>query len=224
MKSSDRIERLFTEFVLPELNEKGFQYVKSNREFRKSNELFDFHVTWEPYVRNNGSSTVDFTIGLGVTCPAYRKWEKKFYGLNKVAPCGGAITGEDSNRLEGWDKSFYGRGSWYSLAKFDNEALMKNVRENVLEAGFSFFRDYTSYDSAINQLKRFPVRHLERITDLYLMQGRRKEAFDFFEENQGWHEERLKDDHAEHAMFMANRKERYRLRKLWLKSWAQGIA
>ena len=99
---------------------------------------------------------------------------------------------------------------------------MEKVVENTKGAGFNFFQNYTSLDSAIAKLKQYPIANLEKIVDFYILQDRWKEAYDFFESNKQWHEEEEKlagnDPNSQYSM---NRKIPFEKRKVKLKNWLQ---
>jgi hypothetical protein len=219
MKPGDRIAKLMVEFVFPKLEQQGFKYIKSVREFKKTNEFFDFHVSWSTRKFNYGNSIVEFDVAITTSSPKYRKWEKEFYNLEKIR--GNGIDGSRVDYIEGWDKKFYKHG-WYDLVKYDNAALMNKVSENVMTAGLAFFEKYSTIDSAINELKKYPVGNFEKIVDLYVIQENYEEAIDFFDNHNKWFEERLKSDQFEyHSQFVNDRKEPYLKRKEKLKNWAQ---
>lgn len=219
MKPADRIATLMNEFVFPGLKNEGFKYSKSKRLFKKTNEFFEFHVSWYTRKFNHGNTIVEFDMYINIFSTKYMLWEKAFYNLEESSE--GAIDGTRVDYIDGWDKTYYDNG-WYNLVKYDNEALMKKVSENILSAGFSFFEKYASFDSAIEELKKHHIMHFETIVDLYLIQDRYKEALGFFEANNQWHEERLNSDQFEyHSQFIDNRKVPYLKRKEKLMAWAQ---
>lgn len=219
MKPGDRIAKLMVEFVFPQLEQKGFKYIKSTREFKKTNEFFDFHIGWYTRKFNHGNTIVEFDMYINLFSPKYRKWEMEFYNLEKN--WGSSIDGTRVDYIEGWSKEFYNQG-WYDLVKYDNAAVMKKVSENVMTAGFNFFEKYSTFDTAINELKRYHVKNFETIVDLYIIQDKYEEALDFFDKHNEWFEERLKSVQFEyHAQFVDNRKELYLQRKEKLKNWVQ---
>lgn len=216
MKPSDRIAKLMEEFVFPGLADKGFKYIKSGRQFKKKNDFFDFHVSWYSRKFNYSNSIVEFDIYINTFSSRYRKWEKVFYNLEKNWD--NAIDGTRVDYIEGWDKEYYDNG-WYNLVKYDNEALMKKVAENIISAGFAFFEKYASFNTAIEELKKHHIKNFEIIVDLYVIQGKYKEAIEFFDSHNEWHEERLNSDQFEYYdQFLNNRKEPYLMRKEKLKN------
>lgn len=219
MKPADRIATLMREFVLPEVAKHGFTYSKSKRLFKKTNDFFDFHISWYTRKFNHGDIIVEFDMYINIFSPKYMAWEKEFYNLEESSE--GALDGTRVDYIEDWDKEYYENG-WYSLVKYDNEILMKKVSENVLTAGVAFFEKYVSFDSAIEELKKYHVKNFETIVDLYIIQDRYEEAIDFFETHNQWHEERLNSDNFEyHEQFIDNRKVPYLKRKEKLTAWAQ---
>lgn len=219
MKPGDRIAKLMVEFVFPKLEQQGFKYIKSGRGFKKTNEFFDFHVSWSTRKFNYGNTIVEFDVAISVSSLKYRKWEKEFYNLEKI--WGDGFDGSSVDYIEGWDKEFYKQG-WYNLVKYNNARLMNKVSENVMTAGFAYFEKYATIDSAIIELKKYPVGNFEKIVDLYVIQDNYEEAIDFFDKHNKWFEERLKSDQFEYnSQFVNNRKEPYLKRKEKLKNWAQ---
>lgn len=219
LKPGARIDTLMAEFLTPVLEPEGFRYLKSKREFKKKGEFFDFHLSWYGRKYNEGNRSVEFDIFINSFSPKYRKWETEYYQLDKN--WGNAIDGTRVDYIDGWDKEYYTLG-WYDLVKFDNIKLMEKVVENTKGAGFNFFQNYTSLDSAIAKLKQYPIANLEKIVDFYILQDRWKEAYDFFESNKQWHEEEEKlagnDPNSQYSM---NRKIPFEKRKVKLKNWLQ---
>lgn len=219
MKPGDRIAKLMVEFVFPKLEQQGFKYIKSAREFKKTNEFFDYHVSWYTRKFNHGNTIVEFDIHINSFSPKYRKWEKEFYNLEEN--CGNSIDGTRVDYIEGWGKEYYNQG-WYDLVKYDNATVMKKVSENVMTSGFTFFEKYSTFDSAINELKKHHVKNFEKIIDLYIIQNKYEEAIIFFDQHNEWFEERLKNAKSKyHDQFVDNRKESYLKRKEKLQNWTQ---
>lgn len=217
LKPGDRIDALMVKYVAPILEPFGFKYLKSKREFKKKGEFFDFHLSWSGRKFNEGNKSVEFNIFINSFSPKYRKWETEYYKLEK--DWGNAIDGMSVDYIDKWDKEFYTLG-WYDLVKYDNVKLMEKVVENTKGAGFNFFQNYTSLDSAIEKLKEYPIKNLEKIVDFYILQDKWKEAYDFFENNKQWHEEEKKSEgHDSNSQFSMNRRQPFELRKEKLKNW-----
>ncbi|RMA56303.1 hypothetical protein [Ulvibacter antarcticus] len=219
LKPGARIDKLLVDFLAAILEPEGFKYLKSKREFKKRGEFFDFHLGWRGRKYNEGKRTVKFDISINSFSPKYRKWETQYYQLNEN--WGNAVDGTRVDYIDGWDKEYYDLG-WYDLVKYDNIKLMEKVVENTKVAGFTFFQNYTSLDSAITKLKKYPIANLEKIVDFYILQDKWKEAFEFFEENKGWHEEEEKLEGSDpNSQYSMNRRMPFEKRKDKLNNWLQ---
>ena len=214
-----RIDKLLVEFLSPVLEPAGFKYLKSKRRFKKKGEFFDFHLSWYGRKYNEGNRSVEFDIFINSYSPKYRKWETGYYGLEKN--WGNSIDGTRVYYIDGWDQEYYDLG-WYDLVKYNNIKLMEKVVENTKGAGFDFFQNYTSLDSAIAKLKEHPIANLEKIVDFYILQDKWKEAYEFFESNKQWHEEEEKSGGSDpNSQYSMNRRIPFELRKEKLKNWLQ---
>lgn len=221
LKPGTRIDTLLVEYLSPILVPMGFEYLKSKRRFRKKGEFFDFHLSWSGRKYNSGNKTVKFRIFIGTFSPKYRKWETEYYQLEKNWE--NSIDGTYVEHIQGWDKEYSDLG-WYDLVKYDNDKLMQKVVENTKNAGFNFFHHYTSLDSAIEKLKEYPIKKLELIVDLYILQGKWKEAYDFFENNKQWHEEEDRREGGDpESQYSVNRRIPFELRKEKLNNWKRGL-
>lgn len=219
LKPAARIDKLLVEYLSPILTPEGFKYLKSKREFKKKGEYFDFHLSWYGRKYNEGKRVVKFDIFINSFSPKYRKWETDYYQLDKN--WGNAIDGTRVDYIEGWDKSYYDLG-WYDLVKYDNIQLLEKVVENTKAAGFSFFQNYTSFDSAIEKLKRYPIANLEKIVDFYILQDKWNEAYEFFDNNKQWHEDQEKSEGADpNSQYSLNRRVPFEKRKEKLNNWLQ---
>lgn len=211
MKPGDRIDRLFHEFIEPYLCEQGFKFSKSLHTYKKKNDFFNFEISYSKSRWNHANDVVDFNISLAIsTNIKYKKWVKEIYGYELNNNC---IVYDYVGYVDGWDKEYY-NANWYDLIRYDNDKVMNKVLDNLKNAGQRFFDNFVTVDSAIIFLSKYPIRHLETITDFYLMQGKLKEAVEFFGNNNHWHEEEIKNNDGQ---FYTNRKFKYDLRKEKLK-------
>ena len=216
LKPKERTDKLFLEFVFPYLENQGYKYVKSKREFIKKDDFFDCRLYWTGRKFNQGNEYVKFDIFLIVNSPNYRKWESQYYKIEKLK--GYPIDGNRVEYIENWNKNFYDSG-WYDLVKYDNRKLMETILENIKTAGESFFYNYNSFDKAIKKLSEHPIANFEKIIDFYLIQGKAKEASDFFERNKKWfEEEENKVEESQDWHYKANRKIPYILRREKIKT------
>ncbi len=207
MKPGDRISKLFQEFLGESLAEQGFSFSKSQNQFKKKVDFFEYYISYSKGKFNNGNNIVNFDICLSVFSDKYRKWEKDTYRLQNNNT--NSIYGNRVEYIDNWVKTFYDH-MWYDLVKYDNEKVMTSILENLNNAGKKFFDNFKNRDTAINFLKEYPIRHLETITDFYLMDNKMDDAVDFFNENKSWHEEQIKIKDGE---FLDNRLKPYKLRE-----------
>jgi hypothetical protein len=200
LKPGERIEKLLVEYLEPILETKGFNYLKSQKEFKKKNDFFDFHVSWCGSRLNTGNEIVKFNIFINVFSPKYRKLEFKFYELTNRSV--NAIDGSSVYYIKGWDKKYY--DSWYDLTNYDNHKLMDHIRTNIKNIAFTFFDNYTSFETAIKKLNEDPITNFEKIIDFYIIQNKWEEAKKFFDQNKQWFEE---------SQYSRNKKLSFELRK-----------
>ena len=220
LKPKDRIDTLMTEYLSPILEPEGYTYLKSKRAFKKKGAFFDFHISWHGSKNNEGNTSVEFDITVAIYAPKYRKWEKEFYQLDTKMDV--FIDGSGVNYVKGWSKEYF--KVWYDLVEHDNRKLMKAIVENVKQAGFDFFNNYTSFDLAIEKLKEYPIKNLEKIVDFYILQDKWQEAYDFFENNREWHDEQEQiEGNDPNSYYSVNRKTSFELRQERLKNWRQNL-
>jgi len=207
LKPGERIVKLIKEFLEPELSKDGFVFSKSQMQFNKLNDIFEYHIYFPRSKYNSGNQCVRFEIYLSVFSPKYARWEQKFYDLPKKQ--NGFISNGNTEFRNNGNKQFYESG-WYDLAKYHNEKLMTVVLNKLKTAGVAYFDNFKNIDTAINSLSEYPIANIETITDFYIMTGRVDEAKLFFENNKAWHEEQIsKAD----PYFMINQFEPYKLRE-----------
>jgi hypothetical protein len=215
LPAGERIRKTIEDFLKPTLEDNGFKLHKTDLQFNKSNDFFDFDIYFKKDRRNSRDSRVAFDILLSVFSKKYRKWEKYTYEW-QFAP-ENSINGKSVDYIDNWDKKYYDC-SWYDLKRYDNDKIMKAIIDNLLDAGMQFFNQFSTIESSIDYLKKNPQRHFEKIIDFYLLLGKPELAFEFHEEIKGWIEEQIesKDNH-----FISNRLKIYELRKEKIINWAQ---
>lgn len=231
LKPKERIDKLMVEFLNPILEPKGFKFLKSTRVFKKKGDFFDFHIRVFNNHHNFGNRIVSFGLDFRIQSLKYRRWETEYYDLKKNLRTNFKSVDLVKNnlskpvnvkgpiKLKGWDETYYS-GGFFDLVEHDNKKLMENIVSNIENAGFNYFDNYTSLDSAINKLKEFPVANLERIVDFYILQNKWKEAFDFFESNKQWHEEHEKAEGGDpNSQYSTSRKVPFEMRKEKLNNW-----
>ncbi len=219
LKPIERITKLFLEFTFPSLEKSGFKYLKSQNEFKKKNDFFQFSIHWYGRKYNQGNSSVEFDIVLHVLSPKYRKWETEFYNLEKNWER--AIDGTRVDYIENWNKEYYHSG-WYDLVKDGNDDVMERINENLKTSGEKFFQNYETLDSAINKLNENPIRNFESIIDFYILQNKWNKAVEFFDENKKWFEKQDKLEGKDpDSQYSLNRKKPFELRKEKIKNWLQ---
>ncbi len=219
MNPGERITRLLHEFLNPVLEPKGFVFIKSQRSFKKKNDFFEYHISWFTSKFNRGNLIVKFRLWLSVYSPRYRKWEKDFYNLETKSES--SIDGHEVEYIKNWNQDYSHLGS-YDLVKHDNEAVMNKIIENLELVGLPYFENFDSLDSAIEELKKYPIANFEKIVDFFITQNKYEEAIDFFENNNGWHEEQKRTEgQYPESPFSLNRSKPYESRREKLKNWAQ---
>jgi hypothetical protein len=219
MKPGDRIAKVMSEHVFPDIEGHGFKYLKSTKEFKKRGDFFDYHISWQANHNNHGNIIAAFDLWIGVTSPKYRRWEKGYYDLEKNHK--NSIHGNTVYYMEEWKKNLY-QSRWYDLAKNDNEGIVDEIQENILSAAFKYFDRFSSLEAAILVLKESPRAHFFKIIDFYILQGKWEEAYEFFYLHKPWFDnEKEEGSRKEWSYYEANLKVPLGLRRKKLNNWVQ---
>ncbi|MBK7213673.1 MAG: hypothetical protein IPH88_10360 [Bacteroidales bacterium] len=210
----ERISGFIENFLYPVFEKEGFVYSKSQERFKKKNPFFDFHVTFfkNRYNQMNEAHPIaEFEICINIHSPAYRKWEKQYYGFD-IAKEGTYIDGGNASGCSNWDDT-YMKNNWYSLSENDNDSLVTMLTKNFRNAALPYFSRFDSLESGIEELLKRPTDgKFLRIFDLLILSNQIPKALDFFENNNSWFEEELKKNEEE-SYFAWNYREEYLLRK-----------
>ena len=219
LSPSDRVSKLMEEYVLPVLSQHGFNYNKKQKLFIKKSDFFNFSLHWHGNKYNSGNSHVSFGMSLGISSTKYAKWVKDYYKLTETPNT--SIDHINVEYIADWQKIHLTSG-YYDLVQSDNMKLMEEIATNVKNAGRSFFKSFSTVDQSIVTLKQYPIKNLELIVDLHIIQNQWKEAYAFFEANKHWHEEQeLEEGHHSESQYVMNRKIPFELRKSVLEAWRQ---
>lgn len=189
LKPSERIMKLFYEFLVDPLEQDGYKFLKSKKKFVKKNGLLEYTISYFPSRRNTGNFIVKFDMCINVMSPKYKNWELKYYGeIDKVG--GPYLAGGNVQYLEGWDNEHL-QGNWYNLVRFDNKILMESILNNIQSAGYNFHSRYSNLDLLIEELKINPERNFCKIIDFQIINNKIDDAIDFFRQNNQPFEEQI---------------------------------
>ncbi len=206
-----RIQKVIEDYLKPLLDKEGFKFLKSQMIFKKSNEFFEYKISFFNNRYNQGNDSVEFEIYINIHSPKYKKWEKSYYNYdNKIG--GTFINGGPAIGLKNWDNEFNEAG-WYDLARKDNEKLLNRIKHNIQEIALPYFYKFNTIYSAIEELlNNKNDSNFLMIFDLLIINVDFDSALKFFENNNQWFESELaKKD--EESYFDLNYKTNYLLRK-----------
>lgn len=185
---------------------------------QKKNDFFDYRVRWNSSKFNEGNKSVDFDLALYVYAPSYRRWEKKFYQLEKNRR--NPISAKALRMIPHWDLTYY-EHDWYDLVKHDNVDLMETVRDNILGPGMKYFGHFSELPKALAYLKAEAPEQLETTLDLLFMHNHFEEAYRVFQKHLPWYLAQEKSlAEKPHTIYAYNRSKPLTRRKNLLNQWA----
>jgi len=129
LKPNDRIRKILTEFILPELEPLGFKLLKSELTFKRDIGDFQHTIYFQKTKWNSGNEVCKFKPHFGI----YSNALKRYYAKNgtKISE-NPLIHNRQAEYLECWNHELYGN-SWYDLVNYDNNKVVELLTNNILK-------------------------------------------------------------------------------------------
>lgn len=148
LKPNDRIRKILTEFILPELEPLGFKLLKSELTFKRDIGDFQNRIHFQKTRWNNGNKVCKFMPHLSIDS----KRLKKYYQKDGIKISGDlTIHNTTVEYLECWDKKALKNG-WYDLVNYDNYEVIDSLKNNLLNCGMEFFKHSESETGIVNYI------------------------------------------------------------------------
>lgn len=211
LNPKERIQKVIEDYLKPSLEKEDFKFLKSQNVLKKSNDFFEYHISFFNNRYNHGNETVEFQVHINIMSSKYKKWEKSFYSYeNKVGDT--YIDGGPALGFKNWNDEF-SDACWYSLVKTDNEKLINRLKENIQNVAIPYFNKFDKIDTAIEELlKNNNDGNFLLIFDLLIIEKKFDTAVTFFEKNNQWFETELSENDND-SYFGMNYKISYLKRK-----------
>lgn len=187
----ERIQKVIEDYLKPSLEKENFKFLKSQNILKKSNDFFEYHISFFNNRYNHGNETVEFEVYINIMSSKYKKWEESFYNYyNKVG--GTYIDGGPALGFKNWNDEF-SEASWYSLVKNDNKKLINRLKENIQNVAIPYFNKFNKIDTAIEELIKNNKRKLNFfiIFDLFIINNDFDSALNYVKKNNEWFETEL---------------------------------
>jgi hypothetical protein len=148
LKPNDRIRKILTEFILPELQPLGFKLLKSELTFKRDIGDFQHTIYFQKTRWNKGNEVCKFMPHLGINSNAL----KKYYAENGSKFSGDlTIHNRKAEYLECWNKEIM-NNDWYDLVNYDNKKVVESLRDNLLNCGMEFFKHSESETGIVDYI------------------------------------------------------------------------
>lgn len=209
---NERILKIIEDFFKPFFEKENFTFSKSQRRFKRKTGFFENHISLFNNRHNFGNESVDFQIYITIHSSEYYKWEKKFYLLEIKSP-ENAIDGEPCYAIKNWNKEYLD-GTWYNFVDYDNQKIIDSIIKNFQNSAIPYFDNFSSLENGINYLiEKKNNGNFLLIFDLLMINEDFDLAIEFFEKNNSWFEDELKNC-SDESYFAWNYKKNYLLRKV----------
>ena len=166
LKPGERILKIFTEHIVPLMNENGFVFKKKEFSFIKKFDSFTQHIHVRKSKWNQRGEVCSFSLTFMVNSEFYSNWLKETYG-NEV---GGTVWYIEQPFWDVWTKD---HNSGYDLEAHDNLEILEDLKYNLTELCFPFMNNISDFKGAADFLYSFyesPVWEL-MIVDFYFIAG-----------------------------------------------------
>ena len=148
LKPNDRIRKILTEFILPELEPIGFKLLKSELTFKRDIGDFQHTIYFQKTKWNSGNEVCKFMPHLAIKSNSL----KKYYAKNGSKVSGDlTIHNRQAEYLECWNKEMLENG-WYDLVNYDNNKVVESLRDNLLNCGMEFFKHSESETGIVDYI------------------------------------------------------------------------
>ncbi|WP_396155667.1 hypothetical protein [Flavobacterium macrobrachii] len=143
LKPSLRIEKLLIEFILPEIEQYGFKYLKSEMSFKRNCGEFVNEISFQKNKWNGGNEVCAFKPILSIYSVELPKYLKTSKDNNRSGFLGGSV-----EYIDGWSTKYF--DGYYDLAKEDNFKVIEILNENLLKIGIPYFESFKTYKELVD--------------------------------------------------------------------------
>ncbi len=178
LKPKDRIRRIILEYILPNLEKKGFKLLKSELILKRDLGDFQQEIFFKTSRRNSRDLCIKFDPHFFVKSKEYSKWYKKTY--KEKIPNDYRISNStlwaSGNDIPNWGKTLYSY-SWYDLLERDNFEIIQEINEKIEKVAIPYMNKHSEWNSAINMImKRNSFTDTAMILDFCEMQNNIEKA------------------------------------------------
>lgn len=152
LKPSLRIEKILLEYILPEIEQYGFKYLKSEMCFKRTYGEFVNEISFQKNKWNGGNDVCAFKPILSIYSVELPKYLKTSKENKRSGFLGGSV-----EYIDGWTTNYF--DGYYDLAKEDNFKIIETIKDNLLKIGIPYFDHFKTYreiiDYYINNEERY---------------------------------------------------------------------
>ncbi|MGS2727152.1 hypothetical protein ACU8DI_11135 [Psychroserpens sp. BH13MA-6] len=181
LKPGDRIRKILSEFVLPELEPFGFKLLASELTFKRDIGDYQHIIYFQKTRMNSGNIVCKFMPHLSIESNGL----KNYYKENGVKFSGKLIIHTRSAQyLECWNKELLDYG-WYDLVNYNNFKVVESLKNNLLNCGIEFFKHSESETGIVDYIMSlnsyYPVAPtLFDLCKMYNKKNKAKEVLSWF--------------------------------------------
>ncbi len=152
LKPSLRIEKLLIEFILPEIEQLGFTYLKSEMCFKKTNGEFVNEISFQKNKWNGGNDVCAFKPILSIYSVELPKYLKTSKENKRDWFLGGSV-----EYIDDWSSDYF--DSYYDLAKDDNFKIIETLKNNIVNIGLPYFDSFKTYSELVDHYIKYEKRY-----------------------------------------------------------------
>ncbi|MBR9845381.1 MAG: hypothetical protein GYB35_04340 [Algicola sp.] len=136
LKPGDRIRKILTEFILPELEPLGFRLLSSELTFKRDIGDYQHIIYFQKTRMNYGNVVCKFMPHLSIESTRLKKYYKEI-GRNMTGNLN--LHTRAAEYLECWNKELLDYG-WYDLVNYDNHDVVESLKSNLINCRMAFFK------------------------------------------------------------------------------------
>jgi hypothetical protein len=147
LKPGDRIYKIISEYIFPDLEKIGFKISKTPLTMRRKVGDVEQEIYFQKNRNNSGKYVVAFLPHFTVTSKWYVEWCIEKYN---AAPLNEYIIGTSAAYIPNWDKKYF--NFWYDLAKHDNLEIANALKNNINKHGLPYLDIFSDKQKTINYI------------------------------------------------------------------------
>ena len=152
LKPSLRIEKLLIEFILPEIEQYGFKYLKSEMCFKRTFGEFVNEISFQKNKWNSGNEVCAFKPILSIYSIELPKYRKTLKESKRSGFLGGSV-----EYIDGWSTNYF--DGYYNLAKDDNFKIIEILKENLITVAIPYFDSFETYEELVDHYIKTEKRY-----------------------------------------------------------------